>query len=353
MRNDGRNKRQKEKFFLGNPFISSKKALLNKNRCFLCGERLNKDNSTQEHVFPKWLLRKYGLFRSCGLTLSNRVTLLYHKVQVSCCSECNNVHLSRLEREIQRAVDGGYKQFVKVDEKKIFLWILKIFYEILFLETTLAFSPRYPKKGRIFKTQQLERLSHLHIILQAIRGKTEFSAGNPWSVFVFKIYQDPDYSGNFDFKDNLRAFTFSIRMDDIGVIVCLQDNGAHKQHFRGYAKLRKKSLHPIQFNEIFAKVTYKELTRDRVPKYVFMGDANKCHAVVLPMSGMSLKPIYNEWDNSIYARYLAFYLNIPYEHVFSPPNKFMSWVYDEKGRFKNLEKELRAFRAKRGKDTSN
>lgn len=340
MSNGNKQNVRRKKYFLGNPFISSKDTFLKKDRCFLCGSKLTKRNSTQEHVFPKWLLRKYGL-GSAGLTLSNGVTLLYHKIKVPCCSDCNNVYLSQLERKIMLAADAGHKEFAKLGEETVFLWVLKIFYEILFLETTLSTSPRYPQKGSIFEAQQLERISHLHIILQAVRGKTDFSTEKPWSVFVFKINPDPGYAGNFDFKDNVSAFTFSIRMGDIGVIACLQDNGAHKYHSGEYAVLKKKALHPIQFDEMFARVTYKELTRDRVPKYLFIGDANKCHAVVMPMFGMSQKPIYGEWDSSVYAKYLAFYLNFPYEHVFTPPNQFMSWVYDDKGRFKNLKKELK------------
>lgn len=337
-----------EKHMPADPFIAFGKKFLKKGRCFLCGCKLTGKNTTEEHVFPKWLLKRYSLFNSGGLTLLNGRTQAYRKIKVPCCMECNNVHLGRLEREISSAVRSGYNAFVKLDEEKVYLWLLKIFYEIVYLETSLMISPGFPEKGRMITPAKLEEYAHCHVFLQAIRGKTTFHDQKPWSIFIFKTKKYSNPLHNFDYKDNLDFLTFAIRMDGIGIIACLQDNGSHKDCFVGYDKIRNHTLHSIQFIETFSKVTYKESTCQRVPKYVMIGDKSQCQVISMPRYGLSTKPIYGDWDMEVYARYLSAYLQLPFEGIYVPPGKVMSWVEDEKGRFKNLDRIARNMKLEKG-----
>src|SRR5262249_19009712 len=66
------------------------------SRCFLCGVHLTKENRTDEHVFPQWMLRDFKLYDS-EIELLNGTFIRYRALKIPCCSECNNYWLSQIE----------------------------------------------------------------------------------------------------------------------------------------------------------------------------------------------------------------------------------------------------------------
>jgi len=73
--------------------------------CFLCGA--SGQDVTLEHVFPKWLQRRFDLWTQ-RIGLLNDSLIQYRQLTIPACARCNNVDLSRLESAVSRAVDGGY-----------------------------------------------------------------------------------------------------------------------------------------------------------------------------------------------------------------------------------------------------
>jgi hypothetical protein len=53
------------------------------NRCFLCGSHLG-EARTQEHIFPKWLQRRYDLLDQ-RIDLLNGTGIPYRQMKVPCC----------------------------------------------------------------------------------------------------------------------------------------------------------------------------------------------------------------------------------------------------------------------------
>ena len=104
---------------------------LRKDRCFLCGVKLTPTTRTAEHVFPKWLLNRYGLWDH-RISLLNRTDISYRQVRVPSCKRCNNVFLGALERRVRRAVEGGYEAFNTLSRPVIFQWLTKIYFQILY-----------------------------------------------------------------------------------------------------------------------------------------------------------------------------------------------------------------------------
>src|SRR4051794_9339716 len=85
---------------------------LNDEFCFLCGVSLS-TGGTQEHVFPKWLLRRHNLWNE-ELVLLNNTAIKYSQLKIPCCNNCNNVHLGGLENRIRTAVEAGYEESVRL-----------------------------------------------------------------------------------------------------------------------------------------------------------------------------------------------------------------------------------------------
>ena len=59
------------------------------DKCFLCGEILTDENSTEEHIYPKWLQNKFDLWDK-QLILLNGTGINYRNLKIPCCKRCNN-----------------------------------------------------------------------------------------------------------------------------------------------------------------------------------------------------------------------------------------------------------------------
>jgi len=313
------------------------------DRCFLCGKSLE-GQQTVEHVFPRWLLNRFNLWNH-KLVLLNGTEISYRQLTIPCCATCNNEHLSTLEQALQRGVEGGYLEFTKIDELMVHQWMSKIFYGLLFKELSLSIDRENPHEGTITSPELLERYRTAHWFLQSVRLPLEFSNFFPGSIFIFQIHTYGD-ERDFDYHDGLAALTFSIRMGEVGVVASLQDNGAQKEVFAEYyERIRKITLHPIQFDEFSAKIAYQATVMNRVPKYLSVipeSETNVSSVVTLPLAGLSTKPIFDEWNQRRYAMFLAQYLEkweLTFEDLFQEPDLVMSFLENEDGQVIQLDAE--------------
>jgi hypothetical protein len=235
------------------------------DRCFLCGKELHQQK-TFEHVFPKWLQNTFNLADQ-KIHLMNKTKIPYRKLTIPCCQSCNTFYLSTVEDVIKQHYQNGFSEFIKIDKLIVFQWIAKIFYGLLFKELSLKFDRTDPSQGFIVEPELLRELESLHAFMQSIRVPFEFVGFHPWSIFIVqtRCYGD---KRDFDYHDELLTLTFSIRMGGVGIIACLEDNGAQEELFSDYFKqFDGVILHPTQFDELIAKVTYKRHLMNRIPKY--------------------------------------------------------------------------------------
>lgn len=275
--------------------------------CFLCGRCLEGCRSL-EHVFPQWLQRRFNLWDK-HLVLLNHTEIPYRDLLIPCCLECNNTHLSRLEKEIKYALDNGIDGLVLLGEKKIFQWLLKILYGILYKESFLLIDRKDSSKGRIVSRDIFRDLDTLHWLMQSVRTPFHFVL-NAWSIFYVRTYSYGD-ERDFDFRDNTIQKTVSIRMGDVGIIASLQDNNIVRASWDILNPgLDRITLHPLQFSELYARIDYSTSLINRTPKYVSVnsyGNNQKTFILPLPMQGFSTKPIFSEWDDDVYGHYLLAY----------------------------------------------
>ncbi len=309
---------------------------LSSNLCFLCGQPLQNEDCA-EHVFPKWLQNRYDLWDK-RLTLLNRTSIQYRQLTISCCHFCNNNSLSKLENVIKSAIGNGYSSVKKLSKKRIYQWISKIYYGILIRELSLSLDQRYPEKGPIVPPVLLMQYKLHHYFLQSIRFPFIFHSFHPWSIFLVQIYRYDD-DRDFDYHDSLFGLTFSIRLNGIGIIVRLQDNGLQELNYANYFKrFRGHKLHPAQFDELASKVAYKSLLETFTTKYLFKlpGKGKKAIEVFALPPTLSSDSLYSEWDHPTYARLLSSYWDkygIKYEDIYKEPNRTLSILFKEDGNF--------------------
>ncbi len=307
------------------------------DKCFLCGIDLTTENRTDEHIFPKWLQNKFNLWSKQINLLAEGRRIQYKSLTIPCCEQCNGTHLSQLEQYVQMKFEEGYESFKDIDEDKLFYWISKLFYGLLYKELFLPANFREPKGDRILTPELLEQFKTAHMFLQGARVEMEFLERNPWSIFIFNTKTSDNEDYNFDYRDSFQGLTFGIRMGEIGVIAVLQDNGAQAEIFEEeIKKIQKLKLHKIQFEEMFAKVSYKQLTVNRVPSYLTTYHSEGGKVTVMPQL-LGSGRIYDEWCEETYSHILSFHTSVQQSVLYVEEfGRTVTYIYDEENNLRDI-----------------
>lgn len=316
-----------------NPF---EKMTFTYDKCFLCGCELSDDNQTDEHIYPKWLQNMFNLWNK-KLILINGTSIKYRHLKIPCCKSCNGIMSELFEKPIERSVKGGYDKLITLDRNTIFLWLNKLSYGMLFKELSLDICRKEPERGKIFAAEYLKENHLQYLFLQTILTKASFT-GNPYSMLIFKI--DPCDEEEYWAFDNPFLKTFFIRMNNIGIVSHLMDNGFNEAYFLQFPELEQLmhySLHPIQFAEICAKFLYKSSLFYRNPSYIMMMDDDQKPEMILSpgMSGYG----YDDWSQEEYAKILSSFWE-PYglriDDIYKDDNQVLSFLHREDGTFNSV-----------------
>lgn len=302
-----------------------------KNACFACAEELDRGNATEEHVFPKWLQQRYGLWDKT-FALLNQTDFIYRSLRIPCCRNCNNERLAQLEEWIRSKVEAGYRECAVASEFPFFRWLAKIFLGVLYKEIHLLLDRREPQQGTILEPEFMRRFSLLHFWLQVASRYNE-SNFCPGSLFVFRAQVPDKIEDQFDFMDDPINGTICLRMGEVVLMADFNDGGAHKEndwdHYERYTKI---ALHPHQVRELFAMVVYRAKLLHLKSEVQFFGAGDHVGYLV------SWKPtgkdgnLYNPWVIADYAAVISFYTHVPYDRVYFPEQDMhLTWLHDPEG----------------------
>lgn len=303
--------------------------------CFLCGDSLTEPNYSREHVFPKWLLRRFKLFDQSLFLFDAGRTVPYRQLTIPCCNRCNNEVLSQIEREIKKAIEVGAKGFRRAGDWRLYIWLAKLFYGLLYKAHLIPLTGRPAQDGSAVSEAVLKSYGLLHSFLQASRKKVVLLRPSfPGSIFVFNLQAPIELGHQFDYRDSIDSVCVSIRMGRLGMVACLQDFGIiFEENRRWLTRLQKLKLHPVQFLEISAGLFYRARLFSTLPSYVFVQDsASEIGAAIGAMTS-------EDWDQADYAQMLSAFTGYPLDVIYHPPRNVMSWLHDERGRPKYIDLE--------------
>lgn len=293
-------------------------------RCFLCGCDFEATNRTVEHIFPRWLLHRFGLFNE-KLTLLNHTEIPYRLLTIPCCVECNGVHLSRLEEKFIELLSRGFQKLTDDDEKVIFQWSAKVLYSTIYKELSLLIDRKEPSLGTILPPETVKKFGTLHLLLQSIRIPTQFAKPYPWSIFVFKYEHD-----SFHYMNDMPHQCFSMKFGTVGITVVFEDAGAVGINLRWMHKLHVYKLNPLQFVEVSAIVFYgKRLMTNSISYLTTYSMEGKAMSII-PMN----RPIGRDWDKEEFATLFA--VMLMRDHYEEIPDLYQNgtvrtWLVDETG----------------------
>ncbi|HEY8929680.1 MAG TPA: hypothetical protein VIM55_10845 [Mucilaginibacter sp.] len=311
-----------------NPFSSF--SFGNRN-CFLSGQPFTSEEEKIQ-VFPQWLMSRYQLEEKPFKMLDESMAT-YKDIKIPCAAAINDAYLEPLEAEIAAAFDTGYEAVKALDEMKLFHWAGKLLYGIIFNEIQSGIKLQHAQ-GEEFNISQsiVHKFSNLHLMLQSLNLPVVFEDFKPFSLFLFKVDNNPE---EFGYRDEINTLTFSLRIKDFGLILCLQDNGAnYRYHEETYDKIKNERLHPIQFEEFCGRVFYSAYLFNRLPEYNVMEAGGEIFIEAMPLRGTSNKPLFDDWINKIYGQVLeSFWKNWGFLllEIIKNPEQPMSFLFDADG----------------------
>ena len=304
-----------------------------KSTCFLCGKRLGSKNRTEEHVIPKWAQKRFFLWNQ-SMILLNGTEIPYRQLTIPCCLNCNSKHLKLLEDTMSAAVAQGRGAVEALGKHKLFLWLGKLFYGLLYKELYLPRDRRLLRSSMITTPAMLRRIQTHHSFLQSVRVPMVFKDFFPASILIFdtQIPDNPKYQ--WDFYDGYHDLFIACRMGSVGFIAVLQDGGAQEDAFYSFAKYTNHPLHPLQFSELAAMIYTKATTFNTVPRYMMseIKDSEKPIEIrQFPLQGLNSGGVFNDWNQNHYAHVLSRFTGFPLEEIFFPPDKVASFLRTEHG----------------------
>src|SRR5690606_3002351 len=281
---------------LYNPFEDFR---FDNNTCFLSGEPLR---SAEERiqVFPDWLMHKFDIADK-PFKLLDESLRTYRQLQLPCAAAVAE-RISEFDNHIERAFEQGYEAVKEMDSVTLFQWVARMVYGVVYNEIQAGIRQQtLSGEAMNFSQVLVHKFKNLHLMLQSLIVPIQFD-GIPFTLVTARV-DNP--VGTFNYRDEINTLVYSLRMNDFGLIVCLQDNGANGAYHKAFMEPSSgRRLHPIQFEELCARFFYSAYLFNRLPTYTVMPTAERVYIEPMPLMDMSMKPVFDHWQVKTYGQVL-------------------------------------------------
>jgi hypothetical protein len=239
--------------------------------CFMCGAAPGSKEFNDEHVVPRWLLRRHALFDDT-ITLPNGSTIRYGQYTLSCCSDCNSALGHEVEEPVSQLISGGYGDVVErlgtdTGRALLFRWMALVYLKTHLRDATLRWH-RDPRRGNhvIGDGYDWEVLHHIHCIARSALTDVRLGRGAIGSIAVLPALALPEERG-FDYGDLYLARSFFLRSGDVAVLAVLNDAGVAQIAVRSVLERLTGPLITPQLREILANFAFVNLHLKARPKF--------------------------------------------------------------------------------------
>jgi len=297
--------------------------------CFLTGQNLH-SNDEQFCIFPDWILDRFSL-REKRFRMMDQVSgIRYEDLKLPCSAEVKNAS-DLLDEEIKIAFNGGYEKVKEIPQERLFLWMGKLVYGVLYNDLVLEIR-RPQKKEKSFKISPSlkKKFEKFHLMLQSLVYPMEFKGQKPWSISIVRLKYSQDI---FNYKDEPINLNFSLGMNGFGIVACLQDNGAVGASQQDIInKIADKILHPIQFEELCCRFLYANYLLKKQAQHIIQPTEEKLIIESLPLAETRDAPLFGHWDDNMFAQVLAGYWEpwgFTKKEIITPPDPPISFLEND------------------------
>lgn len=273
-------------------------------RCFLCGGLPTEGKG--EHVFPAWLQRRFDLWDQ-KLTLLNGTRIPYRNIRLPACVDCNSRVLGSTETYVSRLRGSNVSNWSHSHSFEVGRWLSKILIGILVKEMSLLHDRGDPELGMIFPPEGAGELLLIHLLVQSWRKTIRFQSlhtHHPFTLYVYEIEEDDEFE-DFNLSTNLLGKSLCIRFGNLGFAFVADGGLQHEMAELGPYNLGFQKLHPVQFDELSARIHYKSALRDATHFYVHSESPNSFYfnqVKVTPYTNIKLQDgsdrVFREWSSS-------------------------------------------------------
>jgi hypothetical protein len=247
------------------------------DHCPLCGRSFATVESSEEHIFPRWLQHHHDLWTQ-RLTIPNFVGKRYKSVKIRICTICNNERYGKREDCLSALFRGpnAHANFADIKDDYLAIWLGKIFWLLCRKShSVLDFRTRDKAAAdRIIPSELMQGTLFAGMIQRAFATRKRMLAcyagdppdpafyNHPYSLYRFEIDTRDSRFQSFDFIDNTVVLGVALRSGNAGLI-CVFDGGFHRRfRARRFSYLSRERLHPIQFGEVVARIFYDQTVLD-------------------------------------------------------------------------------------------
>ena len=272
--------------------------------CFLSGAL----TTEKMPVFPQWLMDHFKFGDERIEMMDKQKSYVYADLELPCSPEVKAA-FDALDEKIKTAYQKGYEGMAALDEQLIFQWSGRMLYGLLYYEMRYE-RDRLLRKGEEFglSPQLKERFGNFHLMLQSLIAPVSFEDRKPWSIVVFPLKYSADI---FSYRDDAINLLFSFGVNGFGFIACLQDGGVIKEkESKLLEKMKGHVLHPIQFEELYARFHYDDYILQYNPKFKIDNKNGAITIEALPIQPKADRPLFGFWDEDIFAQLLANYWSV-------------------------------------------
>lgn len=283
---------------LFNPFED---LIFDKHFCFLSGALTN-DEMT---VFPEWLMAHFKFGDEKMEMMDKAKNYRYKDLKLPCSPEVKDA-FDNLDVKIQEAYNKGYEGMAALDQELLFQWTGRMVYGLLYHEM-LYEQDVLTKKGELFELSPIlrKRFSEFHLMLQSLIEQISFIGKKPWTIVVFPLKYSSDI---FSYRDDAINLMFSFGVNNFGFVACLQDNGVIGEYQKEILnKIEGHILHPVQFEELYARFHYSDYILQFTPKYKIESTDD---GITIEIVTSDKPPRFGLWDENVYAQLLSNYWQV-------------------------------------------
>ena len=286
---------------LFNPFTDM---IFEEQFCFLTGD-LTTEKMT---VYPEWLMDDFK-FGNDRIEMMDKTKSYQYKDLLIPCSPRVKKAFEELEKNVQNAYKKGFEGISALPEQILFLWTGCMVYGMLYYEMRYE-TERLLKRGENFDLALAlrERFGNFHLMMQSLVEDITFTGKKPWTIAVFPLKYSEDI---FSYRDDTVNLLFQFGVNGFGIIACLQDNGiiGEKQQ-EILEKMKGHVLHPVQFEELFARFHYSDYILQYKPEYNVQSENSSVIVEALPITPNENRPVFGLWDEDIFAQLLSNYWSV-------------------------------------------
>ena len=301
------------------------------SKCFLTGSEIRAGEEIS--VFPDWIMEQYDLTDRPFKLLDESMST-YGALKVPCSSAARQT-IGKLDDEIRQAFNTGYEAVSNLPSLKLFQWMGKLVYGIIYNELRIGMRQQHANGEAFQLSEGLKyKFGNLQMMLQSLTRPMEFEERTPWTIRTFPVQNTP---GVFNYRDEINTLTFSLAMNDFGIIACLQDNGTNAIYHKDVLdKIGDHQLKAIQYEELIARFYYSNYLFNRLPEYTVLPTAEMTYIEAMPLRGMSSKSLFDQWTAKPYGQVLENFWKpwgFSLFEIIKDPEKPMSFLLDEEGNF--------------------